>query len=340
MALFRRRGPRAEAHRPDDQVAIQALSDDALLERYRALDNSIEGPDPDDRARQLDLLASEVLRRHPEASSFWYDRGMYAKWRQDWSESLRLNRVALDLVPAAARAGDPAAWNLGIAATAQRDWRTARFAWAQFGIDLPDGESDDSPVVASFGLAPLRLNAEPRFVGQPVPQVDGRTYLTEVVWGDRVCPARIRIANVPTPESGHRFGDVVLHDGDTLGSRRLGEREVGVFNEISLWERSPNPTMCATVQAPNQAAVTELMDLFDMVGGALEDWTQNVQILCRACSEGSPGVAHTHGEGGTEWVTERRVGMAGQPDQVRVWLDQWADHGAQRSYSDLELALA
>jgi len=80
--------------------------------------------------------------------------------------------------------------------------------------------------------------------------VDGRSWDTEVVWGVRLDPARIRIQNVPLPSSGHRFGDVVLHDGDPSGTRVLDGQEVPVFDEILLRERSPVPTCGVAVTAP------------------------------------------------------------------------------------------
>jgi hypothetical protein len=322
-----------------DPAALQELTDRELMRRYRALDNGIEGADAEGRRVLLDRIAAEVLRRRPEAKGFWYDRGLYAKWRQDWPASVRFNQAALDLLPPGERAGEAAAWNLGIAATAERDWSTARFAWAEFGIALPEGESAESPIATSFGLAPLRLNAEPRFVGQELPMIDGRSWATEVVWGERLCPARIWITNVPTPESGHRFGDVVLHDGDTLGSRLLGDREVGVFNEITVWERSPSSTLTATAMAPDQDAVRDLTALFQADGAAAEDWTQSMQILCRACSEGRPNAGHDHQADAAGWQVERSLGLAGDPEQVKDRLDDWVGRGAQRSYGDLELAL-
>jgi hypothetical protein len=85
--------------------------------------------------------------------------------------------------------GDPAWWNLGIAATALRRWDAARDAWRRFGIQVPDGTGE---LQMDLGPAPVRLDP------------DGRA---EVVWGRRVDPARIVVINVPTPESGHRWGD-------------------------------------------------------------------------------------------------------------------------------------
>jgi len=260
-----------------------------------------------------------------------------AKWRQDWPAAIEYNRRALELVPPDGRQGEPAAWNLGIAATASRDWPTARLAWAAFGIALPQGAGTDEPIDADFGPCPVRLNAEPRFAGQEPLTIDGRICDTEVVWGRRVCPTRIQIVNVPTPESGHRFGDIVLHDGDPVGSRRLGEQEIGVFNEILLWQRCPVPTLTATIHTPEPAAVQQLTDLFEAAGAAAEDWTQNIQILCRECSNGSPTQEHQHPS--PEWSPERILGFSARPDQARALLEHWRTAGDTRSYTDLAVAL-
>lgn len=322
------------------------LSDGALMERYRELSLSIE-PDEDGahaavRAGVVDDLAAEVLRRRPSAGELWYDRGMLAKWRRDWAASRDFNTAALDLVPPHRRNGEPAAWNLGIAATALHDWPTARRAWAEFGITLPrhPGDGDEAPVEADFGPAPVRLNAEPRFVGETPLQIDGQEWQTEVVWGRRLCPSRILVLNVPSPESGHRFGDIVLHDGDTVGSRRLGEHELGVFNEIALWRRSTFSTLTATVEAPDQASVDALVDLLAAAGGSAEDWTANLQVLCRACSEGSPGATgHDHAPEEAGWVASRSLGIAAHPADAEPMLRRWAAAGPGRAFVDLALAL-
>ena len=335
--------------RPDPGNDVGGLTDEELLRRYRELSLSIEqGEDDADttaRAALVDALAAEVLRRRPESTEFWYDRGMLAKWRRDWTASRDFNATALDLMPAHRRAGEPAAWNLGIAATALHDWATARRAWAAFGITLPDRSAapdapDDAPVEADFGPAPVRLNAAPRFVGEVPPEVDGHEWQTEVVWGRRLCPSRIEVLNVPSPESGHRFGDVVLHDGDTVGSRRLGEHELGVFNEIALWRRSTRSTWTVTVEAPDEAAVDALTELLGATGGSAEDWTASLHLLCQACSEGSPDAGHHDHSGPThEWAPSRSLGIAAAPGEAEPLLRRWMAEGPGRAFRDLALAL-
>ncbi|MDQ1288599.1 MAG: hypothetical protein QG622_2165 [Actinomycetota bacterium] len=318
---------------------MRGLSDRQLARRYRTLSAAIEDDgDPAVRALELDLLAGEAVRRSPDSAGFRYDRGMYAKWRRDWAASREHSRAALDLVAEDARRDLPAAWNLGIAATALHDWPTARLAWTAFGLPLPDVSDDTVPIEADFGLTPVRLNADPRFVGEEPAVIDGRTWDTEVVWGSRLCPARAQITSVPLPESGHRFGDIVLHDGDPVGYRHLGEEKFAVFNEISLWERSTASTHTATVVAPDATAVEELADLMSAHGGAAEDWTTSVQLLCRCCSEGT---ARHEGDAPDQgaWETERHVGVAGEPAVVERLLGVWVDDGPSRAIRDLTVAL-
>lgn len=313
---------------------LHELSMPGLVRAYRRIDQSHDGPAG--RAEQLDALAVEVLRRTPDAASFWFDRAMFAKWRRDWTASRDLGQHGLDLIPADQCEGEPMAWNLGIAATALRDWQTARLAWAAFGIPL-DGD-DDAPISADFGPCPVRLNPDPRFVGEPELTVDGERWDPEVVWGLRLDPARIQIHNVPLPTSGHRYGDVVLHDGDPNGSRQLDGQEVPVFDEILLWERSPVPTCSVALAVADDDALGELLADLDAVGLTGEDWTTSLRMLCAACSSGSPG-AHEH-PFGTASGEERTVGISGRPEDITPVLRGWRSRGADRSCGEVVVELA
>jgi hypothetical protein len=333
VPIFRRR-----PSSPD--VPLAGLSDKELGRLYRGIDRLADADDdPDARAARLDAIAEEVVRRAPEIGAYWYDRGMYAKWRRDWTASRTYNLTALDLIPSNRRREEAAAWNLGIAATALGDWPTARRAWADYGLPIRPDDDPAAEIDEDFGPAPVRLNAEPRFIGEPPLLIDGQGYATEVVWGRRLCPARIRIENVPTPESGHRFGDVVLHDGDTVGTRRFGDREMGVFNEIALWRRSPLPTLTATVTAESLDAVDDVVEAMLGLGGAAQDWTTTVRMLCRACSEGSPDDGtHGHGDLGTG-SDEHLLGIAGHEDDARRVLTAWAAASPGRRFTDLTVVL-
>jgi hypothetical protein len=109
-----------------------------------------------------------------------------------------------------------------------------------------------------LGPAPVRLDP------------DGRA---EVVWGRRIDPARVVVMNVPTPGSGHRWGDVVLHDGAPNGGRRARGRVYGVFDELERWQPSAVPTLEVQVTLTDETDAQALADLFDQAGYAAQDWT-------------------------------------------------------------------
>jgi hypothetical protein len=153
----------------------------------------------------------------------------------------------------------------------------------------------------------------------------------------RVDPTRIQLISVPLPGSGHRHGDVVLHDGDTQGTRLLGDEEVGVFDEIELWERSPRPTLSVQVTAASEDAEQLVADL-EAAGLAGEDWTTNLRVLCRACSEGSPG-GHDH-PGGVAADGERTIGISARPEDAAAVLATWAAARPGREAGELTVELA
>ena len=165
-------------------------------------------------------------------------------------------------------------WNLGVAGTALGDWEAARLGWAGCGIALPAG---DGPVEMALGLTPIRI-------GPPDAQ--------EVVWCDRINPARAIVTNIPMLESGHRYRDLVLHDGEPRGKRTWKGREVSVFDALVCLERSPFATTVVTVRVASDQDVRALRDRVASEGAVAEDWTASLHWMCRACSEGRPHAEH------------------------------------------------
>lgn len=254
--------------------------------KQRAEDLHEQAMELDDDAKALRLY-QEVLRLDPARPSTLYNMGLIHKYRGEWVESREFNRRAVDLRP-----DDEASnWNLAIAATALCDWRTAREAWHRLGMPV---ELGDTPIEADFGRALTRLDP------------DGSA---EVVWGRRVDPVRLRIENVPYPDSGYRLGDVVLHDGACNGKRESGGREYMVFDALMLHEPSRMTTFELDVDAATAEDLTALQDAIEARGGYAEDWTSSVRLLCKACSEGTPHEHHDEAAPPAGWVERRSLGV-------------------------------
>jgi ribosomal protein S27AE len=239
------------------------------------------------RARKLTAKGASLLETDREAAAecyqraveldpglheAWFDLGLVHKWAGRWEEAFACNLQAAELVGEVEE--EPAWWNLGIAATALRRWDIARRAWKAYGLDVPDGAG---PIEADFGYGPVRLN----------PAGDA-----EIVWGQRIDPTRIRLTNIPFPASGHRWADVILHDGAPNGYRELDGQSHPVFDELQRWEESDVPTVEASVSAESVEDLDDLVARVVLAGHAAEDWTRNVRALCKRCSEGTVHAEH------------------------------------------------
>jgi hypothetical protein len=304
-------------------MAVMETGDGERRDRWlaKAYDDASAAGD----AATAESYLLELVDLHPETAWLWFDLGLFAKRRRDWAECARLNQRSLEAE--AEPEGDPAQWNLGIAATALGDWPTARRAWSAYGVTVPEGTGE---LTMELGAVPIRLNPEPRHLGETQLELDGQTYPTEVVWCRRLDPARGMIQNVPTPESGHRFGDLLLHDGEPVGTRQLGDVEVPVFHELALLRAADTPTLRTAVSCPSKDDSVALEEAFAAAGWAAEDWTRGIRMLCKACSEGTPGVEHQHAE--PAWQASRDFGIGASLDQADLLLREWAVSGSGRSY--------
>lgn len=249
--------------------------------------------------------AEDAYRRAAEASPEWsvpfYNLGLLCKYQGRWPECLEFNRKATGLAP-----HDEASWwNLGIAATAMENWDEARRAWRACGMKSPPG---NGPPDFSFGMTPIRLD----------PNHDA-----EVVWADRMDPARARILSIPLPWSTYNFGDTVLMDGAPDGYRAVNGRQYPVFNVLAVIARSPLKKYIVELATSSSAAIAALRDSAESLGGAAENWGQSTNILCAACSRGTP---HEHPTGGSS-PAHPHCGLAARDDThvekiLRAWLDR------------------
>ncbi len=150
-----------------------------LGKRARASRANERGRQLADQGRGDDAILEydRACRLDPTWSVPLYNLGLVHKYSGDWERSLRYNKQATERDPD----GQDAWWNLGIAATALGRWEIARTAWRGAGVAVPDG---DGPIDFPCGWTPIRLN----------PEADA-----EVVWSERLDPARALIRSIPLP---------------------------------------------------------------------------------------------------------------------------------------------
>ena len=251
--------------------------------------------------------AEEAARLAPNWESPWWDLTVAYKHAHRWRDVL----AAADRYAQLARdPGDGPHWNAGIAATALGDWPRARAAWRACKIPIPDGEG---PIVMNIGPTPIRIRPEEA---------------AEVVWCERIDPARAIVRSVPLPDSERRYGDLVLHDGEPRGKRKLGDREVSVFDELALLQASRYATWRVVIHAADAAAMTAFVAGFDDTDTCVEDWTESIVPLCKDCSLGRP---HDHHERERDlgWRPERRLGVAAKSEgdlaPLRTSTGRWRD---------------
>jgi len=255
-----------------------------------------------------------LLRHRPDAAHYHYMRGLAHKYLRDWKIALDHNLRAIELDD---EQNEAEHWNGAIAATALGRWDQARRLWKACGIRIDEGSG---PIDDDFGVAVVRLN----------PWHGGET-----VFMRRIDPVRARLLNVPLPESGHRFGDIVLHDGASTGTRFDGERNFPVFNELKRLVPSDFQTFVVFVSCDSPADLKTLLDASVPGIGYAEDWTGNIAYYCLRCSYGAP---HKHSEAaGDEWQPGRNLGIAAQSQwSVEKLLEDWAAASPGRRIEGIE----
>jgi tetratricopeptide (TPR) repeat protein len=281
----------------------------SLAGQFNARGNQMAGKG--DRARAVrDYTAA--ARFDPSWSVPRCNLGLQTKYLHQREDSLRYNRRACEL-----DGEDEASWwNMGIAATALPNWKEARRAWKQVGVDLPDGDGDRRfpPMTAC-----VRINPDE----------------SPVIWGERIDPVRLLIRSIPLPDSRHRYRDILLHDGTRSGTRMMDEEQVPVFDELEVWQPSQFATYQAGIRIPDAEAETALEQLAGDIGVALEDWSK-LSLVCPQCSRGNP-VPHECDVREPEDGLKSYALAAETESTARYVLDEWAKRTAGASYSDLRV---
>ncbi len=154
--------------------------------------------------------------------------------------------------------------------------------------------------------------------------------------GASIDPARIVLLNVPLPESGNRFHDIVLNDGAPNGSRTRDGVEYPVFDALCLWHSSDYHTFQVNLTVPGQPAEDRLVELCRERKMGVEDWS-TARMICAECSRGNPA---PHDCREYSDVTSRPNALAARSeDDVRMLLAVWVAEDERREYGAIDLCV-
>lgn len=235
------------------------------------LDQAIEASDQGDKDLAIDIYG-KILSEKEDWATVHYNLGLIYKYRNEWDKSYYHNKRAVDLDPEM----EAAKWNLGIAATMLMDWKLARQCWNSFGMKY---EIIDEDTADNIGEASIRISPNAS---------------AETVWAIRICPARAIIKNIPLPDSEHRFKDMVLNDGAPNGYRMSEGKEYPVLDEIQHLSSSDYQTYSIKCKTISNEQYEDLQQRCWKADIAIENWTTQIQMLCKQCSEGKPHETHDH----------------------------------------------
>jgi tetratricopeptide (TPR) repeat protein len=263
------------------------------------------------RLAEAKQLYGRLVELRPDGDAFHFRLALAHKYSREWPQSLRHNLRVLSL---AGEHDEGASWNAGIAATALGDWAEARRQWQSCGIEIDPGEG---PIEENFGPIGLRLNP---------------WSASETVFAQRIDPARARVANVPLPASGYRYGDLVLHDGAQVGERDYLGHAVPVFNALQRLKPSPFASFTVFVGSEDEAGIEDLQAMSDDGIGLIEDWTRGLGNTCLRCSYAIPHQHRRHEPGNPAgWNPDRTLGIAAlDEDPVRELVEAWVARAPSR----------
>lgn len=255
-----------------------------------------------------------LVATRPDRSDYAYMLGLAHKYQRDWEPCLEHNVQAVAL---SNEKEEGANWNAAIAATALGRWQEARKHWAACGLKIEPG---DEPIHDDYGTVSVRINPWGN---------------AETMYAKRIDPARAYLMNVPLPESGYRYRDLVLHDGAQTGERRFDGRMVPVFNTMQRLEQSDFMTFAAFVSCPSAGDRDALDELTGPGIGLVEDWSA-ISYYCLRCSYGA---VHSHEKPADtcDWDPERIIGVAAQSRvAVESLLAKWEAGGSGRCMESIE----
>lgn len=196
-------------------------------------------------------LCKHLAKLAPDWSAPFAFLSRLYRSRQEWKPTLHYCMRAVEHNPF-----DENLWEtLGLAATVEGDWETARYAWNQLGFHF---KKSDEALHLDLGLAPVRLNP----FTQP-----------EIVAVRRIDPVRARIESIPQPASGRRYQDLILIENKSHHQLFYQNRKMAVYDELQLLKPSPWRTFAVMLQTGLQKDADTLANLCLEAGIGFDNWS-------------------------------------------------------------------
>lgn len=271
-----------------------------------------------------------ALELAPENGHWWFDFGVFAKWRARFDESLSCMEKARALL------GDtkPVLWNLAIAATALGRGEIAVEAWTRLGLDAKVSEASGMPFVDP--LPPLQVRVPARGTGTAAPtEVPDRAASFELLWVSPISPCHGVVATPTAREAMVDYGDVVLWDGAPVSVVRDGDRPVPRFPLLAMLRRGDERRF-RFVGLQQQAGDVDALEADLPEGSRIFVHEERVEYVCARCASGDVLRKHEHTP-----PEEHRIvyGKIIVPGAVRLEVFRDAYENAIRQRGKVALAL-
>jgi hypothetical protein len=155
----------------------------------------------------------------------------------------------------------------------------------------------------------------------------------DVVWGERLEPDRAILRSIPSPGGGFRWLDEIVVVPEPVTEVELSGGSYQVFAAHGRAEGSGIPTVVVTVGSADPNGAARLVELLSERGWRVEDWTEEVGMVCASCIEAPADAAHRHDP--TTTLDVRTIAVAGRPAEVAAVLRRWQGEqpGRRRSIS-------
>lgn len=212
--------------------------------------------------------AVKILRKLVKEQPAWvtpnYWLAKVYKQRREWKPCLHYSQRAVEC--------EPQEWEcwewMGLAAAALGRWPTARKAWMKLGYPYSIQEGISEPQLGGIVVC---LNEKTR---------------PEIVWANRLDPARARLESVPQPSSGYHHQDILLIERAEHVHHILGTHKIPVFRVIERLKHSRIPTFSVELHTQENAEVQLLAHLCHRQRIGFDNWSMaNRQMSFRRNDE-------------------------------------------------------